>query len=62
MVRRLAQFAPHSEARNGAEIASTGLACLLVLALFRIRACEANCKIIAEPVLGGLHHVYKHAA
>ena len=33
MVRRLAQFAPYCEARNGAEVASTGLACLLVLAL-----------------------------
>ena len=33
MVRRLAQFAPYCEARDGAEMASTGLACLLVLAL-----------------------------
>ena len=33
MVRRLAQFAPYCEARNGAEMASTGLACLLVLAI-----------------------------
>jgi transposase InsO family protein len=30
--------------------------------IFQIRACEANCKIIAEPILGGLHHIYKHAA
>ena len=30
--------------------------------IFQIRACEASCKIIAEPVLGGLHHVYKLAA
>jgi hypothetical protein len=32
MVRRLAQFASHCEARNGVEVA-TGLACLLVLAI-----------------------------
>ena len=32
------------------------------LTIFQIRACEANCKIIAEPVLGGPHHVYKLAA
>jgi putative transposase len=30
--------------------------------IFQIRACEASRKIIAEPVLGGLHHVYKLAA
>jgi hypothetical protein len=33
LVRRLAQFAPYCEARNGAEVPSTGLACLLILAL-----------------------------
>src|SRR5215471_15338642 len=33
MVRWLAQFASYCETRNGAEVASTGLACLLVLAL-----------------------------
>ena len=33
VVRRLAQFASYCEARNGAEVASTGLACLLVLVL-----------------------------
>jgi hypothetical protein len=33
MVGWLAQFAPYCEARNGAEVASTRLACLLVLAL-----------------------------
>ena len=33
MVRRLARFASYCEARNGSEVASTGLACLLVLAI-----------------------------
>ena len=33
MVRWLAQFASYCETRNGAAVASTGLACLLVLAL-----------------------------
>jgi putative transposase len=28
---------------------------------FQIRAWEANCKIVAEPVLGGLRHVYRCA-
>ena len=28
---------------------------------FQIRAWEANCKIVVEPVLGGLHHVYRRA-
>ena len=33
MVRRLAQLASHCQARDGTEVASTGLACLLVLAI-----------------------------
>jgi hypothetical protein len=33
MVQRLAKFAAYYEARNGVEVASTGLACLLVLAI-----------------------------
>jgi hypothetical protein len=33
MLRRLAQFASYYQARDSAEVASTGLACLLVLAI-----------------------------
>ena len=28
----------------------------------RVPPRETNCNIIAEPVLGGMHHIYKHAA